>query len=230
MLRLVGFFALVFVVLQLLRHVPGVGALFRIPLLGFWGTAILVSAALSWIASRGLATRGLRARTARLGAVDTPHNQGKLGALLQQAGKNRRALEPLERAAAGDPGVAEWPYRLGLALLATGEPERAARSLADAAALDEEHAYGQVLLRLAEAERRAGRPDEALATLERFERNHGPSPEQAYRRGRALAALGRKAEARASWVEAGRLASRAAGFQKRAARGWALRAFLARLV
>jgi tetratricopeptide (TPR) repeat protein len=173
--------------------------------------------------------RRLRSRTAALGAVDTPHNQGKLGALLQQSGKNRRAIAPLEAAAAGDPGVAEWPYRLGLALLDTGAPARAAEQLAAAAAIDEEHGYGQVLLRLAEAERRAGRPDAALAALERFERNHGPSPEWAYRRGRALAAAGQKDEARASWAEAGRLASRAIGFQKRAARGWALRAFLARL-
>lgn len=228
-LRLVGFFGLVLLVLFVLRELPVVGALFRIPLLGFWGTAILVSAGLSWLAQRGLQMGGLRSRIRALGATDTPHNQGKLGSLLQQSGQNRRAIPPLENAVAGDPGIADWPYRLGCARLATGDAEGALEALRQAAAIDEEHAYGQVLLKQAEAETRAGRPDDALATLARVERNHGPSPEQAYRRGVALARAGRKPEARASYAEVGRLASQAAGFQKGDARTWAFKAFLARL-
>ena len=229
MLRMVGFFALVLVVLQVLRHVPGIGALFRIPLLGFWGAAILVSVGLSWLANEGLRRRSLRNRLSSLGAVDTPHNQGKLGALLQSYGRTRRSLEPLARAVEGDPDVAEWPYRLGCAQIDQRRFGEAVASLERAAAIDEEHAYGKVLLRLSEALINEGRSGEALDVLARFERNHGPSPEQAYRQGRALAAAGRKDEARASYARVGELAASAARFQKREARGWALRAFFAQL-
>lgn len=230
MLRLAGFFGLTLLVLFVLRQIPGVRAVFGIPLVGFWGSAILVSAGLSWVANRAVARRGVRARIRSLGATDTPHNQGKLGSLLQQSGQNRKAIEPLRNAEAGDPGVADWPYRLGSALLATGQADEAAAALRRAATIDEEHAYGGVLLRLAEAETKAGRADEALDVLARFERNHGPSPEQAYRRGVALARAGRKGEARESFAEAQRLAANATGFQKGDARTWAFKALFARLV
>jgi len=202
--------------------------LFRIPFLGFWGAAILVSAGLSWSATRAVRMRTIRSRTRELGATDTPHNQGKLGSLLQQNGSNRRAIGPLRNAVGGDPGVADWPYRLGCALLATGSPTEAVEALRQAASIDEEHKFGQVLLKQAEAEVRAGLVEEALATLVRFERNHGPSPEWAYRRGVALAKAGRKPEARESFSEVARLASQGAGFQKKSARGWVVKAFLAR--
>lgn len=228
MLRLVGFFGLTFVVLILLQKVPVVGLLFKIPFLGFWGAAILVSAGLSWAANRMVVQRSVRSRIQSLGATDTPHNQGKLGSLLQQSGHNRKALEPLANAVAGDPGVADWPYRLGSARLATGDAEGAIEAFDQATAIDEEHAYGQVLLKKAQAQTRLGRYDDALATLERFDRNHGPSPEWAYRRGVVLSRAGNKAEARASFAEVGRLASQAAGFQKGDARSWAFKALFAR--
>jgi tetratricopeptide (TPR) repeat protein len=229
-LRLAGFFALVFAVLVVLRQVPFVGAVFRIPFLGFWGAALLVSGGLAWVAERGLRGRRMRAQIRSLGAVDTPHNQGKLGSLLLAGGRARAAVEPLRRAAQGDPEIAEWWYRLGTALLAAGRPAEAVEPLERALALEEEHAYGQVLLRLAEAQLARGDAEASLAALERFERNHGPGPEWAYRRGRALARLRRRAEARASFRRAGELASQAVGFQKQGARAWAFKAFLASIV
>jgi len=97
-------------------------------------------------------------------------------------------------------------------------------------ALEEEHAYGAVQLRLGEALTRAGQAEAALAAFERFERNHGPSPESAYRSGLALRRLGRTAEAHASFARVSDLAAKAATYQRGANRGWVLRAFLARFV
>ena len=115
MLRLVGFFLLVLVALQLLRHLPIVGPIFEIPLLGFWGAAILISLVASRWASFAIDRRRLSRRIRDLGHVETPHNQGKLGSLYVGQRQFRAAVAPLERAVAGEPDVAEWRYRLGCA-------------------------------------------------------------------------------------------------------------------
>ena len=96
--------------------------------------------------------------------------------------------------------------------------------------MDEEHAYGAVQLRLAQALFESGRSADALRALERFERNHGPNPESAFRRGVVLRALGHADEARSSFQSVADLARQAARFQKSSARGWVWRAFLARWV
>jgi len=165
-----------------------------------------------------------------LGQVDTPHNRGKLGALLLSQRRCAQAVPHLEAAVAGEPQSAEWRYRLGCAYLGARRREEAVEALTAAAELDEEHAYGAVLLRLVEALHGSGRHEEALAQVERFERGHGPTPESAYRRGLAHKALGRKDEAAASFDEVSRLAGGAARYQRAEARRFALRAFLARVV
>ena len=227
--RLVGFFLAVFALLAVLRQVPIVASIVSVPFLGFWVSAALVSLA----AAKGGALLVDRRRDAdlvrRLGAVDTPHNRGKLGSHFLARGRWRRALAHLEAAAAGEPEVAEWHFRLGQARLARGDAAGARAALAAAVELEEGHAYGQALLRLAEAELAAQDAPASLATLERYERNHGPSPESAYRRGRALQRLGRKDEARAALGEVGELARTAARYQRREGASWLWRAFLARL-
>lgn len=229
MLRLVGFFLLVLVALQLLRHLPIVGPIFEIPILGFWGAAILISLAASRWATAALARRGFSRRVRDLGHVETPHNQGKLGSLYVGERRFRAAVAPLERAVAGEPDVAEWRYRLGCALLGCARPREAAEALQAAAAIDEEHAYGTVLMRLAQARLACGDAAGAIEALERRDRNHGPDSESAYRRGLALKALGKRDEARASFREASILAGTAARFRRGEARKWAALAFLARL-
>lgn len=228
-LRLLGFFVAVFALLALLRQVPIVASIVSVPFLGFWVSAALVSA----LAAKGGAflvdRRRDRDAERRLGAVDTPHNRGKLGSHFLARGRPKLALPHLEAAAAGEPEVAEWRFRLGQARLASGDAAGARAALAATVELEEGHAYGQALLRLAEAELAAQDAPASLATLERFERNHGPSPESAYRRGRALARLGRKDEARAALGEVGELARAAARYQRREGAGWLWRAFLARL-
>jgi tetratricopeptide (TPR) repeat protein len=226
----VGFFLVVFLALQILRVLPVVGPIFQIPFLGFWGAAILISLAASRWATLALDRRGLSRRIRDLGFVDTPHNQGKLGSLLVGGRRYGAAIPPLEKAVEGEPDVAEWRYRLGLAHLGCRRPREAAEALAAAAALDEEHAYGAVLMRLAEARLKVGDIQGAIEALDRRDRNHGPDPESAYRRGRALKALGRPDEARASFAEVSKLARRAAGFQRAEARKWAALAVLARVV
>lgn len=229
MVRLLGFFLAVFAVLAILQQVPVVRSIFAIPFLGFWLSAMIVSALAAKGTAWALDRRKSAALVRQLGSVETPHNRGKLGSMFAAQGRWRRALPHLEAAVAGEPDVAEWSYRLGQARLGAGDAAAAIDALDAAVRIDEEHAYGQALLRLAEAQAQAGRAEDALASLERFERNHGPSPESAYRRGRTLAGLGRKDEARAAFAEVGELFRRAARYQKRDGAAWRLRAWLARL-
>ncbi len=228
-LRLVGFFLVVLAALEVLRHVPVVGSIFRIPLLGFYLAAIVVAALASRLTAAALDRRKQRDLERRLGSVDTPHNKGKLGQLLLSQGHHRRAIPLLEEAAVGEPEVTDWHYRLGRSYLLIKRPEDAIAALQRAVAIDEEHAYGAALLRLAEALTEAGRFDEALAAAERFERNHGPSPESASRRGHALAGAGEGERARAAFAEVAPLASQAAKYQRKSASSWVVRAWWARL-
>lgn len=77
MLRLVAFFFGAFLLMLALRHVPVVGRIFEIPLIGFWGAAILLSLLLPLrVASVGVDRASLRRKVADLERVDTPHNQG----------------------------------------------------------------------------------------------------------------------------------------------------------
>ena len=229
MLRLVAFFVVTLVVLHLLRQVPVLGRVFDIPILGFWGAAILVAAAASKLADLAIRRRRMRRRLSDLVHVETPHNQGKLGSLLAGEGRYKEAIPHLERAVAGEPKVAEWRYRLGCALLRTRRPGEAALALEEAVAIDEEHAYGAVLARLAEARLASGDPAGSLEAIRRRETNHGPDAESAYRRGLAEKAAGRKSEARASFAEARRLAGSAARFQRAQARKWAFLSYFAGL-
>ena len=168
-----------------------------------------------------------RVELRRLESVDSPHNHGKAGSLLLSQRRPRRAVPHLESAVAGEPEVAEWRYRLGSALLRLGRRGDAAEQLRSCVALEEEHAYGAAQLRLSEALLGAGQPDEALAALDAHDKNHGPSPESAYRRGLTLKALGRRGEARQSLAEVAGLARSVAKYQRREANAWVFRAWVA---
>ncbi len=229
MLRLALFFAGALVLTSLLRDVPVVGAIFRVPILGFWVTAVLLSVGLTYAADQLVQERGHRRRVRDLGLVDTPANRGKLGALLVARGRPRAALPHLEAAHAGEPGWSEWSYRLGEARLQLGDPAGALAALDPLLDKDEEHAYGRALLLAARAEAVAGRPDAALARLARHERNHGPTVEAAFERGLALRASGRGAEARAAFGEVAGLARTAARYRRATSRWLVLRAALERL-
>ena len=144
-------------------------------------------------------------------------------------GRAGRALPHLEEAARGEPESAEWQYRLGCALLALRRPGDARAALERCVAIDEEYAYGAVLLGLAESYLATGESERALDALERFERNHGESPESAYRMGLTYKRLGRKEESQEAFQRVGRIASNSVGFQKREAGVWAMRAWVAKL-
>jgi len=227
-MRRFGLYAVVFALTLLLRKVPVVGEVFRIPLLGFYFTAILFTLLLTkvvvWVWEADKQLKLVR----QLGAVDTPYNQGKLGALILSQGRHRRAVPYLERAVEGEPESPEWHYRLGLARLGSGDLEGARRALERAAELNEEHAYGGALLRLAEVDTRLGNPKLAFEWLERFEHNHGPSPESALRRGLALKAGGHSAEAGKAFEEVRQLARQFAEHGRKDQRRWVLRSYLGR--
>lgn len=230
-LRVVGFFVLAVLLASVLGHVPLIGPFFRhTGLIGILLSAALLSAVLTRVGERLLSARRLRSELRVLAAVGNAHNHGKIGALYLVRGRTRAAREHLEEAVRGEPQVAEWQYRLGLARLGTREVAGALAAFEACVALEEEHAYGAAMMRRAECLQRLGRSADALAALERFERNHGPSPEAAYRRGLVLRKLGRRAEARASFAQVGELARRATRYQRRSAGWWALRASLARFV
>lgn len=229
MLRLLGFFGLTAVAFVLLTKLPVVGGLARgVPLLGFFAAAAIVSAVLTRAGQRALARSRERALMRQLGAVETPYNKGKLGTLLLKQRSWRRAAPLLAEASAGEPRSAEWAFNLGRAELGAGRPAAAVAALERAVELDEEHAYGAALMRLAEARLASGDAAGSLAALDRLERNHGESPEGAFRRGRALQALGRGADARRAFGRVAELAREAVGYQRREAAGWALRAAAAR--
>lgn len=229
MLRLIGFFVVTLIVLQLLRHVPVVGALFNVPILGFWGSAILVAALASKFGDV-LVRRRIQSRRVRdLGQVDTPHNQGKLGALLLASGNAREALVALDRAVTGEPEVLEWRYRQGQARMQVGDVNGAIDALQGVVERNAEFAYGEAQLALARLLMRAGRMPEALEAVSVFERNHGASPESAFRRGVVLKGLGRKEEARGAFGEVVELSRRAVKFQRNRAAWWGVRARVARL-
>ena len=229
-LRLLGFFVGAFLLMLVLRQVPVLGRLFQVPLIGFCGAAILLSLVLSRVATAGVDRASLRRKLADLERVDTPHNQGKLGSLLLAGGRAKAAVVPLERAVAGEPESIEWRYRLGLARLESGDAAGAAEELDWVSRRDEEYAYGAAQLAFARALERTGRRSDAYDALERFERNHGPSPESACRRGLLLKRLGRADEAKAVRANVSVLAKRAGMQQKRGATGWVWRAFLARWI
>lgn len=206
MLRLAGYVLGVFALMWVLRYLPVVGGLFQIPLLGFFLAAVILSAGIGWWTKTMVDRRRTRSYEREFAAVDTPHNQGKLGVLLLAAGNAKRALPHLERAAAGEPERAEWHYRLGAARLALGDANAAVIALERAIAADPEHAFGAPRVRLAEARLAARDAAGSLAAAEEFERWYGATAESAYRRGLALRALGRGDEARRAFASVAPLA------------------------
>jgi len=228
MLRVLAFFLVVIVLSSVIRLLPVIGPIFAgLHFVGFWLVAILLGWGLTRFGETAIVRRRDAAEVRRLLAVDTPHNRGKLGSLFLGQGRARKALAHLEAAMVGEPEVAEWAYRTGCAHLSLGEPAAAEPALLRATELDEEYAYGGALMRLAETCSRLGRHEEAIEFLRRQERNHGPSPENAYRRGLAQKKLGRREQAGASFSEVARLAGEAARYKKHEAGLWAVRAKLA---
>ena len=161
-----GFFAVVFFALIVLRQLPFVGGVFRIPFVGFYLAAVVVSLVSARLGTRLVDRRRLHKSVRSLGEVDTPHNRGKLGALFAGQGKHKEALGHLEAAGEYEPELAEWAFRVGRSRLALGDASGAAEALTRAVGLDEEHGYGEALRRLAEALTRQGSPEEALERLD----------------------------------------------------------------
>lgn len=229
-MRFLAYFLGVFAALFVLRQLPLVGGLFQVPILGFFLAALVVSALVArggtWLTQRNKLQRQLR----ELGEVDTPQRRGKLGRLLLQSGRPAQALEPLREAIAEDPETVDWHYRLGMALLRTGEVDEAVTTLQRARELDEGFAYGGVLLQLAAAAQAQGDFDLALDALARFEILQGPTPEQTYRRGLALKAKGDSTEAKAAFAAVPAFVARVPKYQRAEARAWGLRAWWAGLI
>lgn len=229
MLRLIGFFLLVFVVMLVLREVPVIGAAFEIPLFGFYLAAIVVSVVGARLAVRATDRARQRRLERELGNVDTPYNRGKLGLLLLQQGRSEAAVPHLEAALAADPESEEFRYRLALALIGAHDPTRAASLLGDLVATNEDYAYGGALLALSAARVEMGSGRAAIEAVDQFERSFGQTPESCYRRGRALRAVGDRTGSAHAFALIGSVASKLPAYQRRAAASWWLKAKLARI-
>lgn len=227
-LQWIVFFVAALVFSSLMRHVPGLGWLFR-GIWGFWIAVMLLSAGTAWLSAKWRDHLRLRSARFAFSQVDTAHNQGKLGTLLLQTGRTRSAIQALERAVAGEPESAEWHYRLGSALRASRENQRAAAELESALRIAPAHAWGEVGIELALARRSLGDAGGALEALDAREREHGESVRSAYLRGSLLAQLGRRDQARAAFREVGELARRSPRFSRKGTLRWRVLAALALL-
>ncbi|MFT7486059.1 MAG: tetratricopeptide (TPR) repeat protein, partial [Candidatus Paceibacteria bacterium] len=219
--RFLGFFLLVFLASFLLRELPFVGGLFRIPLLGFFFSAVVVSALLARLGER-MASRRQFAREAReLGEVDTPQRRGKLGRLLVVGGRAKEAVPHLQAALDADPDNVEWRYRLGVALLESGQLELAGETLRETARREERHAYGDVLLQLGRTELALGQAPAALTALQRAIQLEGETPQLVYHVGLVHKHLGQREEALASFGRVSELVKQVPNYQKGEARSYA---------
>lgn len=231
MLRLIVFFGLAFLLASLLSAVPVIGPwIARTGCLGIWIAAMLLSWGFTKVGAKWVRIQRDRSELRTLLAVDRPHQHGKAGAMLLAQGRPGKAIEHLVIATEEEPERAEWHDRLGRALLTRAKPAEAIAALQRALEIDEEYAFGVTRMRLAEAQLAAGDAAASLATLARFERDHGPSAESAYRRGLALRTEGKREEARAAFDEVSSLAGSAVNYQRREAAKWRARASLRRWI
>ena len=232
MARLILFFLGTFVALSILRTVlggvPVIGPLLHIPLISFWLVAILISVGASKFAAWSLDRRRERAVLRSMGAVDTPHAKGKLAGVLLSQGRTRRALPLFEEAASGEPDRVEWQLGLGRARRALGDAVGAGAAFEAALIIDPAAGYGAAALGAAACAQELSNPERALECVQICEREHGSSPESAYRRGRALAVLGRAKEAQEAFAQVKGLVSQAPGRRKTEDLVWAVKARLAR--
>ena len=228
--RLIGFFVLAWLLAGLLGQLPVVGPYIqRTGCLGIWVAAMLLSWGVGRWGNFAFQARRDASAVKQALAVDTPTGHGKVGSLFLAQGRARKALPHLENAAEGEPEIAEWHYRLGLARLALGLHAEAHSALQACLELDGEHGYGGARMRMAEVFAQGGHHESALKALEIYERNHGPGPESAYRRGLSLRKLGQKDEAKRAFEEVPKLAQELARYQKQASTQWVLKARLASL-
>ena len=234
-LKLLAFLGLFVCAHVLLHALPGISELARrLPILTLLASGMIAAWGSNRWLERSAAARIRGARLRELELQDSPEARGKLGVALldeKRAGTAhvQRAAELLQVAHEEAPERADWAFRLGQARARLGEHEAAIEALAAAIQIDEEHAYGSAVLELAGVQEKLGDSAAALLCLERFERNHGPSPESAFRRALALRELGRRDEASAAFAEVATLAQNAPAFQAAEAAKFARQARLQRL-
>ena len=230
MLRLLGFFVLVFLTQKVLRVIPVVGDwIGALGIFGFWIIALFVGWYQEALGTRLMAKRRFDAQVRGLGNVDTANNQGKLGALLLDRGKYKAALRHLLVAKQGQPESSEWDYGLARAYLGLGQYVEAAEHFQAVAAIDAAYGYGRVLLGLAEARLECDQTDIAMQALDRHDSDRGATPESALLRGLVFKKLGLTAEARAAFESVSGLAKDLPVSYRKSAFPFQVRAFFARL-
>jgi len=119
-----------------------------------------------------------------------------LGMVLLDKGMPRDALENFIEALKKDKDSAELNHFAGLSYLRTGNAEKAVEHLLRSVEIEPRHRYGDSYLYLGEAYLALNRPEDALDSLKTFLSINSSGIEGLYSYAKALAALGRKEEAR----------------------------------
>lgn len=109
----------------------------------------------------------------RLQGFDNPADRLLLGRLHLDRGEVQAAIGHLLVALQLEPGNVATRYELGRALLRAGRVRDAAELLGQVVSTEESYAFGEALLRLGDAQLRAGEPTLARATLERHRALYG---------------------------------------------------------
>lgn len=151
----------------------------------------------------------------------------ELARLLMMRHKYAKALPYLEEAHAVIEESADVMCGLGICHLKLGNREAGERWIMHALELNPRVQYGEPYLRLAEAWAGAD-AEKAIGFLNEFRNVQSSSCEAYFRLGQLYDRLGRKAEARASYRETGKLYRSLPRYKKRAERRWALFAILKR--
>lgn len=141
-----------------------------------------------------------------------------LGMVLLEKGQPKEALDNFLEALKKDADFGEVNHFTGLAYLRAGDAAKAVGYLQKAIKIDPKLRYGESYLYLGEALTTLGKPEEALDALKTYLSINNTSIEGMYQYARALAALGRKEEAKQAIEDGIKYHKHNPGFRRR--RDW----------
>jgi hypothetical protein len=144
----------------------------------------------------------------------------QLGLIYQQRRNYSEAIARFTKAIEIDPGETDAHYQLGCIALEQKRYEDARKYFAAALALDEKHSSSEAWRGLGAAELQLGRPEQALAALEKYTARREFDPEGLYWLGATYRKLERISEARDAFQRAVEAARTAPPHRRRFTAAW----------